>query len=130
MQQFLKHARVMAESYSSKRKLCFVTIGATASFDALLRAILSTTFLTALVNEGYSDLLLQYGKTGLSILNALFPSNKSNQRIFQNKLNIAGFDFDATGLTMYMRCAKGDYVPPENAKLKGFDQGGQTDLLG
>jgi len=97
------------------RKLCFVTIGATASFDALIRACLAPAFLATLAELGYTDLLLQYGKTGELILDELCPRTRSGLAEGEgeggprnvNGVEIAGFDFSAEGLAVPMRAAKG-----------------------
>ena len=88
------------------KKLCFVTIGATASFDSLIKAILSQGFLEALHALGYTDLLLQHGANGGSILeeHRMSLENASND----HGLNINGFDFNKQGLGEEMRAAKGD----------------------
>jgi beta-1,4-N-acetylglucosaminyltransferase len=49
-------------------KVCFVTVGATASFQALLRAIVSRTFFEALKRHGYTHIRLQVGKDGGRII--------------------------------------------------------------
>lgn len=95
-------------------KLCFVTIGATASFDALIRTCLAPAFLATLAELGYTDLLLQYGKTGERILDELCPPKQpataeSESGGLRNVggVEIAGFDFSAEGLAVPMRAAKG-----------------------
>ena len=103
----------VAQIEKSPRKVCFVTIGATASFNALLEAVLAQTFLEALHNLGYTDLQLQYGLEGPSILKKRFGEEKS-MSAFDGKLNIGGFDFNKQGLGQEMRAAKG-----ENGDLGG-----------
>ena len=44
------------------KKQCFVTVGATASFNELISATLAQDFLAALEKSGYTDLRVQYGK--------------------------------------------------------------------
>ncbi len=89
----------------SPRKVCFVTIGATAGFDSLITASLSTPFLEALRAQSYTDLRLQHGKDGRSILeehNNISPASTGKQ-----ELNISGFDFKKQGLGVEMKAAKG-----------------------
>ena len=89
-------------------KVCFVTIGATASFDELLRAVFEGPFLQALHNEKYTGLVIQYGKEeGKTIYNGFCATEREN---VQQKLGIeiTGFDFNTTGLGQEMRKAKGD----------------------
>ena len=85
----------------ASQKVCFVTIGATASFDSLLRAAVHPSFLDALKECGYTDLRLQYGKTGKGIL-----QEAKRQKI--SGLELTGFDFNKQGLGAEMRAAKGE----------------------
>ena len=103
----------IAKAAEAPRKVCFVTIGATASFDALLEAVLTRTFLETLEKFEYTDLILQYGKDGLSILER-FRQSEEHVSASTSKINISGFDFNKQGLGQEMRAAKG-----ENGGLEG-----------
>lgn len=94
---------------SKPSKTCFVTIGATASFSALIKAVLSKDFCKALQSHKYTDLLIQYGKDGKTLYE---QSLSLNEEDFQggSQLNISGFDIDMAGLGRYMRQAKGTGV--------------------
>lgn len=86
------------------QKTCFVTIGATASFSGLIRAVLATDFRKALESQGYTHLLVQYGQDG----RALFEQSLQQQeRVNVSSLRIGGFDLDKAGLGRYMKQAKG-----------------------
>ena len=89
------------------RKLCFVTIGATAAFDSLIKAALSPEFLRRLQASGYTDLLLQYGKDGHMILED-FRSGFGSKSEEEFSIKITGFDFNKKGLGSEMRAAKGE----------------------
>ena len=89
------------------QKVCFVTVGATASFDSLIKATLSPPFLEALKTHNYTDLRLQHGKNGQKVLEE-FESSKSTMREGTQDLNISGFDFKKQGLGSEMRAAKGE----------------------
>lgn len=89
------------------RKLCFVTIGATAAFDSLIKATLSPEFLQRLQESGYTDLLLQYGKDGHVILED-FQSRFGSESEEEFGIKITGFDFNKKGLGSEMRAAKGE----------------------
>ena len=89
-----------------KKKLCFVTIGATANFDALIRATLSETFLQALQHHRYTDLLLQYGNDDSGMHKAKI--SECAKVLGKDKLNVTGFGFNKQGLGQEMRQAKGD----------------------
>ena len=87
-------------------RLCFITIGATAKFDSLIAAALSLSFLQALENSGYTDLVLQHGNEGGRIYNDFITANPVGNG-GRCGLEISGFDFKAQGLGKEMRAAKG-----------------------
>lgn len=89
-------------SETTRRRLCFITIGATASFDPLIEAALSPNFLDALHTLGYTDLLLQHGTEGSAILDRFKQSTE-----IRHEVNIQGFEFNKQGLGAEMRAAKG-----------------------
>ncbi len=83
------------------RRYCFVTIGLTASFKALLTEVLSLPFLDALHKAEYTDLVVQYGKDGKAIYEDFvekYPED-SDRRC---GIIIRGFSFDPDGLTKEM----------------------------
>lgn len=86
-------------------KLCFVTVGATASFHLLLKAILDDIFLAALHEANYTHLLIQYGKDSQALFEKLLskypPGSPSRYGI-----EIDGFDFNHAGLDREMRLAQ------------------------
>ena len=87
------------------QKVCFVTIGATAAFDSLIKATLTPDFLQTIEKNGYTDLRLQYGKDGAAIVKesgacaALLAEKTSS-------LNVSGFDFNKEGVTNEMKAAE------------------------
>ena len=91
------------------QKVCFITVGATASFDALIKATLSPPFLEALKTYHYTHLRLQHGKDGQKVLEEFGSANSGTQDI-----KISGFDFNKQGLGSEMRAAKG-----EDGRLEG-----------
>ena len=95
------------------KKLCFVTIGATASFDALIAAALSQEFLGTLREAGYTDLLLQHGDEGRKRFEDFIVQHRRDSPERQG-LNLNGFDFNRKGLGREMRSAKG-----ENGAVEG-----------
>ncbi|KAI7529028.1 hypothetical protein KC331_g15433 [Hortaea werneckii] len=95
----------MATSSSSSPKTCFVTIGATASFAALIRSALSSDTLSALSRHGYTDLVVQYGQDGKELFDGAMQQVKTAAT--SSHVNITGFDLDKAGLGKYMRQAKG-----------------------
>ena len=93
----------MGESHGSK--VCFVTIGATAAFDSLVKAVLDPNFLRALDEHRYTDLRLQYGKDGAPLLQGRLEQMNADQTPRTN-LTISGFDFLAEGLQKEMVAAR------------------------
>lgn len=86
----------------SPRKVCFVTIGATAPFDALLTSVLDQPFLETLSQNKYTTLLIQYGKEGRTVFDDFvtkFPTGMPERY----GLDIQGFDFKKDGLLPEMR---------------------------
>lgn len=86
-------------------KLCFVTVGATASFLSLLLSVLDSKFLEALSQSGYTHLLVQYGKDGQIIYENFlvkYPAGSPGR----HGIEIGGFDFNQAGLGEEMRMAK------------------------
>jgi beta-1,4-N-acetylglucosaminyltransferase len=91
---------------SNPSKVCFVTIGATASFDKLLKAVLDSPFLNALQDASYTELVIQYGKEGGK---AIYDVDTERDYVKQiNGIEVTGFDFNSSGLGHEMRKAKGD----------------------
>ncbi|KAI6897380.1 hypothetical protein KC318_g10198 [Hortaea werneckii] len=101
---------------SSSPKTCFVTIGATASFAALIRSALSSDTLSALSKLGYTDLVVQYGQDGKELFDGAMQQVKTAGST--RSVNVTGFDLDKAGLGKYMRQAKG-----------GGSRGGQAGVV-
>ncbi|KAL3479886.1 glycosyl transferase [Aspergillus californicus] len=93
------------------RKVCFVTVGATASFHLLLESILDPSFMLSLHEHGYTNLLIQFGKDGQTLFDnfvAKYPPGHLNL----HGITVEGFDFKKEGLDIEMRLAKAN--PAEN----------------
>lgn len=58
-------------SPSKSQKVIFVTIGATASFPQLIRAVLSPSFLRTASSHGYTKLITQFGRGGDALFKEL-----------------------------------------------------------
>jgi beta-1,4-N-acetylglucosaminyltransferase len=97
------------------RKLCFITVGATANFDLLIRASVDLSFLRYLSLQGYTDLLLQHGKDGDKLLRELLPDVNfstddplvEDPSAVVNDIKISSFDFRKEGLQKEMLAARG-----------------------
>lgn len=99
---------------SQSRKLCFVTVGATANFDLLIRASVKPKFLRFLASQGYTDLLLQHGKDGDALLRELLPDTMfdttdplTDPWAIIEGVKISRFDFRKEGLQKEMLAARG-----------------------
>lgn len=100
-----QHVDTAQYSCAMSSKTCFVTVGATASFSGLVKGVLQHDFLEALENQGYTDLLVQYGEDGQKLFDSLITTAKNSES--GSVLNIKGFTIDKAGLAKYMRQAKG-----------------------
>lgn len=88
-------------------RVCFVTIGATAKFDSLIRAVLSSPFLQALQTMAYTHLSIQYGKEGAKIYREFLDANPTGSE-GRYGLQIEGFDFRKEGLQDEFKSVKCD----------------------
>jgi beta-1,4-N-acetylglucosaminyltransferase len=91
-------------SSSRPRKVCFVTIGATASFSSLIRATVSSSFCHSLEQNQYTDLVVQYGADGDALFQSLLQDIVSSEQ--GSIINVSGFGLDTNGLDEYMKLAK------------------------
>lgn len=73
----------------SPQKTIFVTVGATASFDALIRATLDPSFLRTLADNGYTQLIIQFGTGGAKLFRTLCKEAQSQGPY---GLTVEGFD--------------------------------------
>ncbi|KAH8701923.1 family 28 putative glycosyltransferase [Talaromyces proteolyticus] len=89
------------------RKVCFVTIGATAPFDVLLSNVLNKSFLEALQQHEYTTLVIQYGKEGRAVFDK-FTKKHAPGSPERCGLDIQGFGFKQDGLLREMRLTKSD----------------------
>ena len=96
------------ESSRRPTKHCFVTIGATAAFDGLLKAVLEDSFLQALHRASYTHLLIQYGKAQGKEVFDTFIFNEYADVYHKLGIEISGFAFNPAGLQSEMRQAKAD----------------------
>jgi beta-1,4-N-acetylglucosaminyltransferase len=77
-------------------KTCLVTVGATASFDQLVAAALSSAFLQALSEAQYTRLIVQYGNTGQALFDAhLQKARDDGNGKLPASLGIEGFGYRA-----------------------------------
>lgn len=105
------------------QRVCFVTIGATAAFDQLLHAVLTSQFLQTLQASGYTKLLLQYGSAGHSILKA-FEAKVVSGEAENHGIDISGFDFNKLGLGQEMSSVKAAEDRAEGVVISHAGNGG------
>lgn len=72
-----------------KQKVLFTTIGATASFPSLIKAVLTPSFLRAASNHGYTKLIIQFGQGGEELFK---ESCVKAQKEGPYGLTVEGFD--------------------------------------
>lgn len=88
-------------------KLCFVTIGATAGFNALVREVLAAPFFEALQAHGYTDLMVQHGSSS----EKLFTEWKAANGLAVEQtygVYVTGFPYNLRGLSEEFRAVKRD----------------------
>ncbi|KAL8940691.1 MAG: hypothetical protein Q9216_002678 [Gyalolechia sp. 2 TL-2023] len=110
------------------QKVCFVTIGATAAFDQLLKAILTARFLQALQALGYTSLRLQYGKNGSKILDESGIVDEPGKGA-QYGIEVSGFDFNTKGLGQEMWVTKAGEDRAEGVVISHAGSGSILDAL-
>ncbi|KAJ5109204.1 family 28 glycosyltransferase [Penicillium angulare] len=84
-------------------KLCFVTVGATASFERLVEEVLDEAFFKTLANNKFTHLIVQYGKDTKVLVNELLDKNPNNSP-GRHGIILNTFDF-APDLSRYMGMA-------------------------
>jgi len=83
------------------RRECFVTVGATASFKGLIKAVMAPEFVKKLIELDYTRLVIQCGPDM-----PLFQELKDASDL--KDLEVSAFDFNKTGLGQEMRGCKGN----------------------
>lgn len=120
----------MAESKAptSTGKRCFVTIGATAPFNSLVKTVLEPPFLQALHNAGYGDLRIQYGDEGQQVFDQKIGNRKAS---IKEKLGISvsGFGFDKNGLNGELKAVKGASEADDGAVISHAGSGSILDAM-
>ncbi|KAL8713921.1 MAG: hypothetical protein Q9220_002067 [cf. Caloplaca sp. 1 TL-2023] len=110
------------------QKICFVTIGATAAFDELLKAVLTSKFLEALQTLEYTSLLLQYGKNGQKMVQD-FEFQIAGGREQRHGIEVVGFDFNKQGLGREMWSVKAGKDSAEGVVISHAGSGSILDAL-
>ena len=109
-------------------KRCFVTIGATAAFNSLVRAVLEPAFLQALEDAKYTHLRIQYGDEGQRIFNEKI-SARNDQLRQDHGIEVSGFSFNKAGLDDEMKAAKGTSPTNEGCVLSHAGSGSILDAM-
>ena len=117
-----------ASKHQIVQRLCFVTIGATAPFDSLVRAVLASDFLQALRRAGYTQLRIQYGdRSGEDIFRSRVQLLEDAG--IEHGLEISGFAFKKEGLRDEMRAVKGSTPESEGMVISHAGSGSILDAL-
>ena len=106
-------------------KRCFVTIGATASFNSLIRAVLAHGFLQALQDASFTELRIQHGDDGGHILKEADLGNIKESY----GIEVSGFDFNKAGLDGEMRAVKSNKPESEGAIVSHAGSGSILDAM-
>lgn len=109
-------------------KRCFVTVGATAPFNSLIKAALQPDFITALRSAGYKQLRIQYGDQSGEVVFRRQISILSD-RSADAGVEITGFGFKQEGLREEMGAVKGSGPPNEGMVISHAGSGSILDAL-
>ncbi|KAK4946405.1 N-acetylglucosaminyldiphosphodolichol N-acetylglucosaminyltransferase catalytic subunit alg13 [Elasticomyces elasticus] len=116
------------ERSSASGKRCFVTIGATAPFNSLIRAVLADDFIKALQQAGCTELRVQYGDhEGEAIFRQRTDDSKS--LLVKTSFQITGFGFNKTGLKEEIAAVKGKSAADEGMVISHAGSGSVLDVL-
>lgn len=99
---------VPVEGATRTRKECLVSIGATAEFRELIKAVLSPEVIKTLAAHGYTKITLQ---TGLSdaYFRSIMPKDKNGLMAVEGSdMEILGFAMNPGGLHQEMRACQQD----------------------
>ncbi|KIW54039.1 hypothetical protein PV05_06431 [Exophiala xenobiotica] len=109
-------------------KRCFVTIGATAPFNGLIKGVLAADFIRELQRAGYTELRIQYGDhEGEAIFNA--RKDEMETTLEADKVDVTGFGFDRTGLSKEIAAVKGRSAETEGMVISHAGSGSVLDVL-
>ncbi|KAF2426472.1 family 28 putative glycosyltransferase [Tothia fuscella] len=106
-------------------KAIFITVGATASFDALIQAVLQSTFLHTLARMGYSELFIQYGQGGKELFNRLLEEAQEHGPY---GIAVEAFEF-TQNMMQSMRVAKAERGREEGVVLCHAGTGSVLDAI-
>jgi beta-1,4-N-acetylglucosaminyltransferase len=92
-------------------KICYVTVGATATFPALIKAALLPDTVYELLKQNYTHLVIQYGDAeGKAVYDEASEQLKgfldAEMQDFRRRLEIRGYSFKKGGLLKEFQLAK------------------------
>lgn len=92
-------------------KICYVTTGATATFPALIRAVLAPDAIYELLKQSYTHLIIQYGdEQGKAVYDEASEQLKgfldAEMHDLKRRLEIRGYGFKKGGLLTEFQLAK------------------------
>ena len=109
-------------------KRCFVTTGATAAFNSLIRAVLEPTFLQGLKDAQYTELRIQYGDDSERIFDGKVKSRSAEIKQDYG-IELSGFSFDKSGLESEMKAARGSSSTNEGCVISHAGSGSILDAM-
>ncbi len=125
-QLILGMARNEPDQLGNKR--CFVTIGATAAFNSLVKTVLEPAFLHALEEAKYTQLRVQYGDEGQHIFNEKLERQGAGIKE-EYGIDVSGFGFNKSGLEGEMKAAKGSSPANEGCVVSHAGSGSILDAM-
>lgn len=105
-----------------------MTIGATAAFNSLVRAVLEPAFLQALKDAKYTELRIQYGNEGERIFDGKVKSPSALIKQ-DHGIELSGFSFDKSGLESEIKAAKGSTPTNEGCVISHAGSGSILDAM-
>lgn len=111
------------------RRVCFVTVGATAPFPQLIDACTRETFLESLKARGYTRLLIQHGNKDRDLSSLVKDLDIDSRNMFSASLEVTGFDFNPDGLMEEMRATRGQHGVPDGVVISHAGSGSILDAL-
>ncbi|KAG0645904.1 UDP-N-acetylglucosamine transferase subunit alg13 [Hyphodiscus hymeniophilus] len=107
------------------RKQCLITVGATATFEQLIRATLSVSVVEKLMEKGFSHVSYQCGDS-FALFNELLPEEREKQLLFK----VEKFAFKPKGLGEEIRkCKKVDGQSEEGLVISHAGAGTILDVM-
>jgi beta-1,4-N-acetylglucosaminyltransferase len=113
---------------SRPEKICFVTVGATASFNRLVSTVLQPHFLSTLRKAEFTHLRIQHGEGGRQPFD-FFMTAVGDRVQADTGIKVSGFDFNKAGLHDELKAVKGGHGGVEGTVVSHAGSGSILDAL-